>query len=357
MLLTACLILSTNFSACQQENDSPESLQFISVTGPVFSSDMGRTLIHEHVLVDWIGADSTGYHRWNREEVIEKVLPYLLEASEKGVETIMECTPAYLGRDPLILRELSSRSGVQILTNTGYYGAVENKFMPRHTWEESAEQIAQRWINEFEHGIEDTGIRPGFIKISVKGEGPLSDLHQKIVHAAALAHLETGMIITSHTTGDEPAFAQIELLKEFGVSPSAWVWTHSQSGSLKAQLKAGREGAWISLDNFNYDSSREAGEKGNLDWFIQRINELKEAKLLHRVLISHDAGYYNPDEQDGGDFRNYTEVFEYLLPSLRENGFTEKDINQILVQNPEEAYGIRVRAVPVTHLGEHNVTD
>lgn len=341
--LWLAILLLLTVTACSLADGEADEILIMTVTGPVSSSDMGRTLIHEHVLVDWIGADSTGYHRWNREAVVKRVLPFIEEVAEAGVETILECTPAYLGRDPFILQELSRKSGVQILTNTGYYGAVDNRFMPEHAWEESAEELAERWIDEFENGIDESGIRPGFMKISVKGEGALSDLHQKIATAAAQTHLETGLTIVSHTTGNEPALEQIEILKENGVSPTAWVWTHAQSGDLESQIEVGNEGAWISLDNFNYDPKQEAGEEGNLDWFVQRISELEAAGLLNKILISHDAGYYNPDEPEGGDFRSYTDIFEYLIPALKQNGFTEVDIEQLLILNPREAYGIQVR--------------
>ncbi len=342
-LILSFTLLMFIASACGSADGETDETQIMTVTGPVASSDMGKTLIHEHVLVDWVGADSTGYHRWNRNEVVKRVLPFIEEAADAGVETILELTPAYLGRDPFILQELSRKSGVQILTNTGYYGAVDNRFMPEHAWEESAEELADRWIDEFENGIDESGIRPGFMKISVKGEGSLSGLHQKIVTAAAITHLETGLTIVSHTTGNEPALEQIGILKENGVSPAAWVWTHSQSGDLETQIEIGNEGAWISLDNFNYDPKREAGEEGNLDWFVQRLSELESEDLLHKVLISHDAGYYNPDEPGGGDFRGYTDIFQHLVPALKENGFTEDDIDQLLVRNPREAYGIQVR--------------
>ncbi|GAA5520638.1 hypothetical protein LQ318_02805 [Aliifodinibius salicampi] len=350
-LLFSFFLLSIGFTACQQSDEAPEeTYPVMTVTGEISSEDMGTTLIHEHVLVDWIGADSTGYHRWDRDAVVERVLQFINEAKKQGVETMLETTPAYLGRDPVLLQQLSKRSGVQILTNTGYYGAVDNNFMPEHAWEETARELADRWIDEFENGIEDTGIRPGFIKISVKGEGPLSELHQKIVRAAGLTHQETGLTIVSHSPGDQPAQAQVDLLKEMDLSPSAWVWTHAQGGTLEKQIELGKEGAWISLDNFSYDPSvaadkEEEGEDDSIDWFVERLTDLKVAGLLDRVLISHDAGYYNPDEENGGDFREYTDIIEYLLPALRENGFTDDEINQLLVRNPQEAYGIRTRTV------------
>ena len=339
------LTLTYTLSSCTEEPSPPEQQpQIMTVTGPIPASELGSTLAHEHVLVDWIGADSTGYHRWDRSDVINRMQPYLEEIRDLGIQAMFECTPAYLGRDPFILRELSENTGIRIVTNTGYYGAVDNRFIPAHAWEESAEDLAARWIDEFVNGIDGSDIRPGFMKISVAGEGTLSDLHRKIVTAAAFTHLETGLTIVSHTTGSKPAAEQVELLKELGVDPSAWVWTHAQAGDINTQINLGSQGAWISLDNFNYDPDREGDNRGNLDWFREKLMTLKNENLLNRVLISHDAGWYDPDEDDGGSIRGYTAISNHLLPALLEDGFTQDEISQLLIHNPAEAYGIRVRA-------------
>lgn len=328
------LILPFLLISCRPQDD----LKIMTVNGAVFSSDMGTTLIHEHVMVDWIGADSTGYHRWNRAEVVERVIPYFREARERGVHTIIEYTPAYLGRDPFILSELSQQTGVQIITNTGYYGAVDNNFIPAHAYEESAREIATIWIDEFVNGIDGSELRPGFIKISVASEEPLSKLHQKIVEAAAITHLETGMTIASHTIGDVPALEQIERVKTNGVSPEAWIWTHAQSGSAETNIEVASEGAWISLDNVNASAD-------NIEWYADRIEKLKNEGFLNQILISHDAGWYDVGEPAGGDFRGYTDIFDDLLPALSERKFTDEDIHQLLVLNPRQAFSIQVRAL------------
>jgi len=51
----------------------------MSVNGPVKQDQLGKTLIHEHFIVDFIGADKISYDRWNRNDVIKKVIPYLQE--------------------------------------------------------------------------------------------------------------------------------------------------------------------------------------------------------------------------------------------------------------------------------------
>ena len=70
---------------------------------------------------------------------------------------------------------------------------------------------------------------------------------------------------------------------------------------------------------------------------------LKENNLLNKALISHDAGWYKPEQDNGGSFRPFTSIFTHLLPALREKGFTEDDINLMMVKNPQNAYAIRVR--------------
>jgi phosphotriesterase-related protein len=270
-------------------------------------------------------------------------MPFIMAAKMKGLETFIECTPAYLGRDPLLLKELSEKTGVKFITNTGYYGARSNLFLPETFNAADASQIAEIWINEFENGIEDTGVRPGFIKIGVDPDDSLSVEHQKIVRAAAITHLKTGLQIASHTGPDLPAFEQIKILKENGVDPSAFIWVHAQNGSLEGNIKAAREGAWISLDNVHSGAINMKDNQSSINWYCNRIVELKKEGFLDKVLISHDSGWYDPAKPDGGEYQGYTIIFDSLLPALRTSGLTENEINQIIVKNPQEAFRIKVR--------------
>src|SRR5213083_3790444 len=93
-----------------------------TVLGPLSPDRLGATLMHEHVLVDFIGADKVNRDRYDAGEAFRTALPYLKRAYERGCRTLVECTPAYIGRDPLLLKRLSHASGVNIITNTGYYG-------------------------------------------------------------------------------------------------------------------------------------------------------------------------------------------------------------------------------------------
>jgi phosphotriesterase-related protein len=306
----------------------------MTVNGPVPAAKMGLTLEHEHILVDFIGADSISPARWNRQEVTVIALPFLRKVKESGCSTFIECTPAFLGRDPELLKSLSSASGLNIITNTGLYGAGNNKYLPRFAFDESANQLASRWIDEWENGIEGTNVKPGFIKIGV-GPDSLSDVHKKLVKAAALTHLKTGLTIASHTGKSIPSFQQIEILKEEGVSPSAFIWVHAQTEKdIKTHVEAAKMGAWISFDGISDD---------NMDEYLSFLKNMKQNHLLDKVLISHDSGWYRPGEQNGGDYKGYTAIFEKFVPLLKNEKFSENEIQQLLVLNPQKAFTVGIR--------------
>lgn len=308
--------------------------KIITVTGEIPAGEIGKTLHHEHLMVDFIGADSTGYHRWNRDSVTEKVLPYLLEIKKLGYKTLVECTPAYLGRDPELLKTLSEKSGIQIITNTGYYSAVGGKFLPEHAFEESADQLANRWIDEAKNGIEGTGIYPGFIKIAVE-RAPLEEINRKVVEAACITHKASGLVIMSHTGLAVPAFQEIEILNQFGVHPSAFIWTHANNEpDFNKHIEAAKMGVWIAFDKF---------EPSQTEKFVEFAQIMKKEGLLGKVLFSHDAGWYKPGEPNGGEFRGFTEIEEYLIPALEKNGISQHDIYQLFTLNPAEAFKVKIR--------------
>jgi len=320
------------FSQCSTLNDG----MIMTVKGPIKATEMGVSLTHEHVLVDFIGADSVNESRWDKSKVSEKAMPYLMAIKKLGCQTFVECTPEYIGRDPILLKSLSESTGLNIITNTGYYGAANDKYVPKHAYEESAEELASRWVDEWNSGIGSTGIKPGFIKIGVDSK-TLSDIDRKLVIAAAKTHLKTGLIIASHTGPAIPAFEQMEILKEQGVSPEAFIWVHAQGEKdLSNHIKAATMGAWIGLDGIGED---------NCEDYVRMIKNLKENDLLYKVLLSHDAGWYDPAKENGGEYRGYTTLFEKLIPLLKADGFSEKEIDQLMITNPAEAFSIRVRNI------------
>ena len=299
--------------------------QAVTALGPIAPERLGRTLIHEHILVDFIGAEAIRPSRYNSEEVFRIALPHLRQVKSAGCDTLVDCTPAYLGRDPGLLRRLSQASGLQIITNTGLYGAAQNKYVPRYAYAETAEKLAARWGKEFEAGIPPSGVRPGIIKIGVNS-GPLSEIDAKLVKAAAITHQQTGLTIASHTGDGEAAMAQISTLKSLGVSPEGFIWVHAQNeADTQLHLRAAEAGAWVEFDGI----SSIAAQK-----HVELLLGMKQAGYLSRVLLSQDSGWYHVGEASGGDFRPYDFLFVQFLPSLRRAGISAKEIDTLTIHNP-----------------------
>lgn len=302
--------------------------QINTVLGPVPLADLGRTLMHEHVLVDIMGATRTGPGRYDGGELRSVVLPHLKQLRSQGFRTFVDCTPAYQGRDPELLARLSQASGLHILTNTGFYGAAGGKYIPDLAFSATAEELAARWTGEFQAGIPPTGIRPALIKLGVDA-GPLSKINSKLVSAAALTHLRTGLVIASHTGDGVAAMAQLDLLKSHGVPPAAFIWVHTQDEKDRSfHRKAAEAGAWIEFDGIASDT---------VDQNIALILEARRAGYLPRVLISQDAVGFHVGQERGGYSPGYTFLFSEFLPQLRKSGITENETRGLTVENPQRA--------------------
>ncbi len=305
--------------------------KIMTVTGPINPSNSGIILPHEHVMSKF-GKEITDHPEYNAEILNNRVRPYLEYIHGLGGSTLADCTTRYFGRHVQTLRDLSQKSGLRILTNTGYYGAANDRYVPDFAYEETPEQLAQRWINEWRHGIDETDIRPGFIKIGVD-DGPLSNIDAKLVRAAAQTHLETGLVMAIHT-GDniESVNQQLAILKDEGVHPSAWIWVHAQNASnLEDLLFTAERGAWIELDGVS--------EK-NAEHHLSLLKELKQHGFFHRILLSHDGNSYRAGARPP---KGYDALFTTFIPLLQKSGFSENEIHQVTQANPAQAFTIATR--------------
>lgn len=316
---------------CTTSHEDPFQIQTISG----LENMEGRPvwLSHEHILVDFIGADRIDPEDWEVDTVLSTMLPYLKAVEASGVDYFVEITPNFLGRDMRLLEKIAQKVHFKILTNTGLYGAVNNKYLPAFAYTESAAELAARWIKEFEEGIEGTSIKPGLIKISVDNLPQLDSLDEKLVHAAALTHKQTGLTIASHTGAAQALWPQLAILKEQGVGTNAFIWVHAQNEEDPAQyLKAAEAGCWISLDGIGW----------SWEQHLEKILFAKANNILDHILISHDAGWYDPQKAEQS-VQPYTNMFDKLYPALLERGFTEEEWEQIVSLNPSRAYGIKIR--------------
>lgn len=300
-----------------------------TVTGPIPSEELGFTLPHEHLMVDFIGAEGASPERYYRTEVVDAMLPRLEEIKALGVDSFVDCTPPYLGRDGGILKELSIRSGVKIVTCTGIYN---KQYIPAWAEDADTDGIAAFMIREAEEGWDGTGVLPGFIKTAVMPDG-LTATERKIIRAAARASLKTGLTIGTHTGKAAPAREVLEILKSEGLPASQWIFIHAQNTEDKDELlRIAESGCYIELDGLAW-----GGDENHLDKLIALRNE----GFLDQVLMSQDAGWYHVGEPQGGRIIGFTRLLTEFKDYAREQGISEEDWNRIFRANPGRAFSIR----------------
>ncbi|WP_422083725.1 hypothetical protein [Ulvibacterium sp.] len=317
-------------TACREAKLNEAKKTIPTVNGPIPIEQLGFALTHEHIMSNF-GKDKGETSQYNEEALFKQVVPYLRKLKSLGVNSIFDCTTAYFGRRVDLLQRISDSTGIQLITNTGFYGAANDRYIPPFAFESDAMEISKIWIEEFRKGIDGTDIRPGFIKLAFD-EGIPSPIDIKLFTAGLLTHLSTGLTLAVHT-GDNPEAVnqQLQLLEEYKVSSSAWIWVHANKVSdIDILLKTASKGAWISLDGVN---------TSNIDTFLQIIDQFKSRNLLHRILLSHDGNGF----PRGGPIREFEAVPKELIPAMRIHGFTEREIDQIMIENPKNAFRIVVR--------------
>lgn len=279
-------------------------------------------LVHEHILVDFIGADAITRDRYSLQDAFRAARPKLEELKARGCVRMLECTPNYIGRDPRLLRMLEDSVGIELWTNTGLYAAAGHKFLPAFARTESAAQLAKRWVAEWKNGVD--GMKPRFIKIGVN-KGPLHEWDRKVVEAAAITSIETGLPIAAHTGDGLAAKEELEIVTRVGAEAKRFVWVHAQSErDHRIHDEIAKAGAWVEFDSIG----------GSVRWHEQCVEHMAEAGLLGQTLISHDSGWYRPGEPGGGSYNGYTFLYDRFHPKV-EGWFT-----QLLWDNPRRAFGV-----------------
>lgn len=300
--------------------------KILTVRGPISSSDLGITLPHEHVMVDFIGADETGPERYAAADVKQTMAPYLEAIVKQGITGFIDCTPNYLARDPMILRDLSEKTGLHILTNTGLY---KEPFLPAYAFSQSSDELAEMWTDEILYGIADTGVQAGFIKIAVFPE-PLKPIQQKIVRAAARTHNLTGATIACHTANGPAALEILDILKREGASASAYIFVHAgDEPDTKFHVQVAKTGAWVEFDDI--------GAKP-IEHHLKLIRNMLDQGLEDHLLLSQDRGWYAVGEPQGGEIKPFNFFFDEFVPAMVENGIEQDTIDKLTRTNPARAF-------------------
>ena len=303
-----------------------------TIKGPVEIDSLGLILPHEHLFTDLRGPRVADYARGEPSAVVEVVGPHLVEASKTGVTALVECSTVGVGRNLTVLRRLAEATSIHIIAPTGVY---RDAYIPESLREISEHNLAELWTTELTEGIDGTSIRAGFIKLAMSDDGPTA-LEIRNLKAAVEASQNTGAVIASHTIGGKVARQEMDVLEEAGLDLHRFIWIHAQTEPDVSILEeaARRRGAYVELDSVGAPHQSQSE-------LLETTIALIEAGFTDHILLSHDAGWYNPARPDGlpeDGFRGYTALARDFIPGLLKRGITEEQVRLITVNNPANAF-------------------
>jgi len=320
------------YGGTAEASKSSASWWFETTQGAIAAEGLGVILPHEHIFTDLRGPTTPGYGQADAADVVRVMAPLLEDARRKGVGVMFECSSIGVGRNPFIIDKVAQASGLPVVVPTGVYGRAN--FAPPEHQNMSEDELTTLFIKEIRDGIENTGIKAGFIKIATSNS-PISALEEKFLRAAGHAARETGAAIASHTPRGSNATIQADILQS--IDPNIrFIWVHAQNESNRSlHLQLAARGVFIEFDSLG-------GNPGKDSTFITAIKELLDAGHGDRIMLSHDAGWYRPGESNGGTQRPYTYLMDTFIGKLKNAGVDDATIQMITEINPIRAFGIKV---------------
>lgn len=338
-----------------------------TVLGPIPADRLGHTQFHEHLICDLTrktrpGAELPGdsreeiteitlenYYRVRREhppinlrlddrEVAAQELALYAEA---GGRTIVDATSIGLGRDPLALRELAERTGVNVVMGCGYYWS---DYHPLDLADRGIDDIARTLIEELVVGVDGTGIRAGVIGEIGLG-WPIHPVEERMLRAAVRAQIQTdaGILIHPGHHVDAP-LAIMSIIEDEGGDPSRVVMGHLDRTlfRLKDMLLLARTGCYLEFDLFGQEMSHYpfAGLEAPVDMpndatRVDYLVALVERGHLDRLIIAQDVCNKTSLRHYGGE--GYVHILEHVIPLMRRKGLNEQQILTITQSNPRRA--------------------
>jgi len=318
-----------------------------TVLGPVSADDLGRVLVHEHVRIRYPGEMLDPGSSSHRADCVARAVERLEAVAAHGVRTIVDPCPIELGRDPELMADVSQRSGVHIVCSTGFYFEHDAIGIPFYWRARSAEEVAEFYLHEIDHGIDDTGIRPGVVKIA-SGDPP-GPHDRKVIAGAAIAARESHIPIVSHCEHSKGGNVQQDILAEHGADLTRAVIGHQDEEADPAKLVAIAErGSFVGIDRVGTVLAPESQRADN-------VATLVDGGFADRICLAHDATCcfhaprfpYPLAEDTPPTFaaeihpvfteqmmRPYTHLFENFLPMLHDRGIGDETVDRILIDNP-----------------------
>jgi phosphotriesterase-related protein len=308
-----------------------------TVQGPIEASDLGTVLVHEHVRF----RDEAVADQWPRQYVenaeYDAALEAVRAAADRGVDTIVDPTAMFGGRDVGFMGRIARATGMKIVACTGIY---TYDFLPHYFANRSVDQMAELFVGDIENGIQTGEAKAGFLKCAADAPGVTENI-EKVHRACARASVQTGAPIMAHSRpASNTGPRQIDIFEEEGVNLERVQIAHTgDTDDLDYIERVLDRGVYIGLDRYGLDmflptdrrnaTAAELIRRGHterlhfgqdfcatIDWFPEEAEEA----LVEGGLVREDW--------------SMTLVFDEVFPTLRDEGVWDDDVERtVLVDN------------------------
>lgn len=347
-----------------QSDSSAAATTVQTVLGPVAVEALGRVMTHEHVL--WDGTRAGSVHPaadadgrsissqpvrldnlwWVRQNYTLSVdnivladetlaIGELARFRDVGGGTVVEATPAGLGRDPRGLARVAAASGVNIVMGCGYY--VRPSHPPGLSSKDGA-LVEDEILGDLLEGADGTGIRSGIIG-EIGCSWPIDDDERKVLQAAARVQKQTGYALLIHPGRD--VTAPVEHMRDAeraGADPSRTIMSHvdRRIADVGALGELARTGCYIEFDCFGLEPWLVPETSGcPMPCDLERIELilwLLSAGFGDRIVVAQDVAMKHRLAAYGG--HGYDHVIRSIVPILLARGASDAEVAAILIDNP-----------------------
>src|SRR5215471_13778373 len=295
--------------------------------------------MHEHVFVLQPEAlqnygHAWGASYWDEEARVADAIAQLRAVRDAGIRTLVDPTAPGLGRYIPRIQRVNAEVDLHIVVATGVYAFLE---LPNFLAYRSVDAIAELFVREIRVGIDDTGVKAGFLKCAVEQHGIVGDV-PRILAAVAAASLETGAPVMVHTNASaKTGVLALEALTKHGLDPRRIIVAHAgDSNDLDYLHAIGETGAVLGFDRFNIPHFNPDADR------IRTLLTLLGEGYGGQVHLSHDAACFYDfmvgDPAFADERPDYLHIWNTILPALRDEGVTDGEIEEMTVDNPRRFF-------------------
>ena len=307
--------------------------QVETTSGPIDADEMGRTLVHEHLISASETVRTQFPHLYDFDAEFDRAVAELRKVQAHGVKTLVDPACMDLARDAAFAKRVADETGMQIVMCTGIYG-VAYTFLPHYFQGRDEDHMADAFVHDIEEGIQGTGVKAAFLKCAADEPGITPDV-EKIHRAIARAHKRTGRPIMAHSRpASRTGLDQMRIFTEEGVEPSMVQIAHTgDTDDLDYIEELLATGCYIGLDRFGIELYLPDDKR------VATAVELVRRGHTERLALSCDAVAnfdWFPPELVQQMLPKWTmdHLFEDILPAMQGGGVSEDEIAVMLDQVP-----------------------